>query len=211
MSELDSRQRLLEAAGQKFASKGFDSTNVREITEAAGTSPGSINYHFRSKEDLYIEAVRYAAAFCEKVNPHPQWAADVPPEQRLRDFIHVFVTRMLRQDVPEWCRVLIMREVGEPRPGACEEFVRSFVRPSFTILNSILRDLVPPNTPPETIALLGHSVVGQCLHYHHARHVIALLVGKEEYDRYGIERLAEHIWRFSLAAVRGLYPQEDKR
>ena len=55
--------------------------------------------------------------------------------------------------------------------------------------------------------LLGGSIVGQCLHYHHSRHIIPLLVGEEESAAYTLDRLTEHLVRFSLAAIRGMYPQ----
>jgi AcrR family transcriptional regulator len=200
----DPRQRLLETAGRKFAEKGYDATNVREITEAAGMNVASVNYHFRSKEELYVEAVRHAANTCLQLTPMPTWPAGVPAEKRLRDFIRAFLMRLLRDDVPEWHRHLIMREVIDPRPGACEQFVRDFVRPTFEVLQGILRELTPAGTPQEQLFLIGSSVVGQCLHYHHARHVLRLLVGQQEYQRYDLDRLTDHIWRFSLAALRGL-------
>ena len=96
----DPRHRLLDVAGQKFAEKGFDATNVREITEAAGMNVASVNYHFGSKEELYIEAVRHAARTCEPITPMPTWPEGVPAEQRLRDFIRAFLTRLLREDCP---------------------------------------------------------------------------------------------------------------
>jgi hypothetical protein len=70
----------------------------------------------------------------------------------------------------------------------------------------VLRDLAPPGTPPERLQLIGGSVVGQCLHYHHARHVIPLLVGKREGPAFDAEQLADHITAFSLAAIKGLFP-----
>src|SRR5581483_1915887 len=98
----DPRQRLLETAGQKFAEKGYDATNVREITEAAGMNVASVNYHFRSKEELYVEAVRHAAQACLQTTPMPTWPAGVPAERRLQDFIRAFLMRVLRDDVPAW-------------------------------------------------------------------------------------------------------------
>src|SRR5438067_2446806 len=101
MAEMeDTRKRLLEVAGRKFAAKGFDATNVREITEAAGTSVAAVNYYFRGKEQLYIEAVRHAARSCEQMAPIPTWPAGTPAEQRLGDFIRMFLSRILRADVP---------------------------------------------------------------------------------------------------------------
>lgn len=198
------RARVLEAAGQLFAEKGFDATVVREITDRAGTSPASVNYYFRSKEDLYVEAVRMAAHACETLHPLPTWPAGVPAEQRLRDFIHTFLRRVLENDGrPEWHRHLIFREVAEPRPGACELFVRDFVRPTFATLTAILAELAPPNTAPRTLQMLACSVIGQCLHYHQARHVMRMLAGPEEIAALDVPTLTEHVYRFSLAGVRG--------
>jgi AcrR family transcriptional regulator len=200
------RTRILEAAGPLFAQKGFDATGVREITEAAGTNVAAVNYHFRSKEELYIATVRHAAESCTRGSPLPQWPAGIPAEQRLRDFIRAFLGRFLRTDVPTWHRVLIFREVADPRPGACERFVQEFVRPTFAVLVGILRDLLPPNLPKEEVHLVAASVIGQCLHYHHARHILPLLMGPDEFAGFQVERLADHVFRFSLAALRGLYP-----
>ena len=202
------RRRILEAAGPRFAEKGFDATSVREITEAAGTNVAAVNYHFRSKEELYIATVRHAAGSCEERSPVPRWLPGTPPAQRLHDFIRAFLGRFLRPDVPAWHRVLIFREVADPRPGACEQFVSEFVRPTFAVLVGIVRELVPAGLPDEEVHLLASSVIGQCLHYHHGRHILPLLVGTAEFDGYEVGRLAEHIGRFSLAALRGLYPDK---
>jgi AcrR family transcriptional regulator len=201
------RRRILEAAGPLFAEKGFDATGVREITEAAGTNVAAVNYHFRSKEELYVATVRLAAESCDHGSPIPLWPAGTPAEQRLREFIQAFLGRFLRADVPAWHRLLIFREVANPRPGSCEEFVQEFVRPTFAVLVGILRELVPADLSAQQVHLLAGSVIGQCLHYHHSRHVIRLLLGREEADSLlQVERLTEHIWRFSLAALRGLFP-----
>src|SRR5467141_872903 len=48
------RERLIEVAARVFNQKGYEAASLREICEAAGILPGSMYYHFRSKEDLYI-------------------------------------------------------------------------------------------------------------------------------------------------------------
>jgi AcrR family transcriptional regulator len=47
------RQRLLEAAEELFATKGFAATTTREISDHAGLSRGLLYYHFPSKEALF--------------------------------------------------------------------------------------------------------------------------------------------------------------
>jgi AcrR family transcriptional regulator len=206
MSDEATRKRVLEAAGPLFAEKGFEATSVRDITDRIGVSPAAVNYHFRSKEDLYIETVRHAARSCIELTPLPTWPEGVPPEVRLRDFIRAYLNRLLGKDVPDWHRQLIMREVAQPRPGACEVFVRDFVQPTFAVLRSILRDLTPSDLPDQRMLLLCGSIVGQCLHYHHARHIIPLVLGPEKFTGFDIDRLTEHVYTFSLAALKGLFP-----
>ena len=45
---------LLEAAAALFAEQGFRATSMREIAKAVGMLPGSIYYHFPSKDDLLL-------------------------------------------------------------------------------------------------------------------------------------------------------------
>lgn len=206
MADDDTRTRLLIAAGELFAAKGYEATNVRAITEQINASPAAVNYHFRSKQHLYVEAVRYAAAAVDALCPMSDVHGDLPAEERLRRFIRGLLNRLFNRDLPAWQRLLIMREVAQPHPGACEDLVQRFIRPTFELLRTVLRDLLPPTVAQVELDLIGSSIAGQCLHYHHARHVLPMLVGREEANGFDIDRLTEHIWRFSLAAIRGLYP-----
>lgn len=46
------RHRLMEAATQAFAERGFHGTKTRDITNAAGTSSAALYVHHKSKEEL---------------------------------------------------------------------------------------------------------------------------------------------------------------
>lgn len=48
----DARGRLVAAAVESFASKGFHGTTTRDIAAAAGMSPAALYVHHRSKEEL---------------------------------------------------------------------------------------------------------------------------------------------------------------
>ncbi|MDQ8185040.1 TetR/AcrR family transcriptional regulator [Pelagicoccus sp. SDUM812002] len=51
--------KLIEAAEREFAEKGFHGASIRDITSRAGANVASVNYHFGSKETLFIEMIRY--------------------------------------------------------------------------------------------------------------------------------------------------------
>ena len=61
----DSRDGLLEAAGQLFRKKGFAATTVREIAEAAGVWPGSLHYYFPTKESILLALMEQGIASAE--------------------------------------------------------------------------------------------------------------------------------------------------
>ena len=48
----DAAQRLIDAAAEAFAAKGFHATTTRDIAARAGMSPAGVYVHFATKEDL---------------------------------------------------------------------------------------------------------------------------------------------------------------
>jgi AcrR family transcriptional regulator len=52
------RERLLLAAADVFAQRGYDGTRVADIALAAGVSSGALYAHFGSKADLLVAALR---------------------------------------------------------------------------------------------------------------------------------------------------------
>lgn len=46
-----SRQRVLEAACQMFAERGFHGTHVRDLCKSAGISIASVGYYFGERKD----------------------------------------------------------------------------------------------------------------------------------------------------------------
>ena len=59
------RGRLLEAAAQQFAAKGYAGTSVRDLLRAAGVTAPVLYHHFGSKEGLFLALLRDARAKVE--------------------------------------------------------------------------------------------------------------------------------------------------
>lgn len=47
------KRRIFNTAMKLFSEKGYDNTNVEEITAVAGVAKGSLYYHFQKKEDIF--------------------------------------------------------------------------------------------------------------------------------------------------------------
>jgi AcrR family transcriptional regulator len=54
----ETRERLLRAAAEVFAERGYDGTRVADIAAAAGVSNGAMYAHFGSKAELMVGALR---------------------------------------------------------------------------------------------------------------------------------------------------------
>jgi AcrR family transcriptional regulator len=52
------REAILCAAEELFATNGFNAVSVRDIAHAAGANPGSVTYHFKTKDGLLLEIYR---------------------------------------------------------------------------------------------------------------------------------------------------------
>jgi len=198
----DPRDSLLDAAGAVFAEKGFDAATVREICHKADLNIAAVNYYFRDKKALYIEAVKLAHCSGGQL-PQFEAPADVPPEQLLEEFIREMMGMMLDEVRPTWHIELMMREMARPT-DACVELVGSFIGPMFETLKRIIGPLLPPGLSEFELNLHGFSIVAQCLLYRYHRPIGRILVGEEMYaSLFDVDRLTRHITDFSLAALRG--------
>ncbi|MEQ8787295.1 MAG: CerR family C-terminal domain-containing protein [Pirellulaceae bacterium] len=201
MSTDDTRSRVLDAAGAEFADKGFERATVRDICRRAGVNLASVNYYFGDKEQLYVETVKEAQRMRSAQVPAPQWDADTPPEQMLRDFVGMLLNRMLRVKTAPWHSRLMMREVLSPTK-ACREMSEEFIRPQFEMLLGIISRLASPSAPLHLRQQIAFSVVGQCLHYRLAGEIVEILIDDDTRRRhYQIESLADQITQFTLAAL----------
>ncbi|SER86758.1 transcriptional regulator, TetR family [Lentzea albida] len=58
----ESRRRILDAAEELFAERGFDRTSFVDIAKRSGISRGSIPWHFKNKDGLVMAVVERAVA-----------------------------------------------------------------------------------------------------------------------------------------------------
>ena len=49
------REAILSAAELLFSTNGFNAASIRDIAQEAGANPGSVTYHFKSKDGLLLE------------------------------------------------------------------------------------------------------------------------------------------------------------
>jgi len=204
-SQAETRRQLLEAAGEVFAESGFRDATVREICRRAGANVAAVNYHFGDKETLYIEVIRYAhGKALAKYPPLLDLSPDAPPEEKLRAFVKSLLLRIFDKGPNSWHGKVMSREMIEPS-AALDSLVEERMRPMAAQLREIVAAIVNSPADEERVRLCAFSVVSQCVFYHHCNPVISRLYPKQPVlDKAEIETVADHITRFSLAAMKNL-------
>jgi AcrR family transcriptional regulator len=204
MSVQDStKARLLRAAGEEFAEKGYELARIRTICDRAEANVAAVNYYFGDKEQLYVEAV-VDAHRCGLPSVPTDADDHVSPAQALRGYIRQFLERVLAIDHPDdWRHRLMLREMLNPS-NASEVLVRESIKPHFDRLKRILARICP-EADDRRLSALGFSVIGQCLHYKVARRFAERLVGEEMFRELDLDYLTDHISGVCLAAL-GLAP-----
>ena len=201
----ETRRHLLEAAGEVFAESGFRDATVREICKRAGANIAAINYHFGDKETLYLEVLRYAhGKALEKYPPLLDVPDDAPPEKKLRAFVHSLLLRIFDKGPTAWHGKVLLREMIEPT-AALDSLVEERMRPMVAQLWKIVAEILECPVNDERVRLGGCSIVSQCTFFKHCSPVVTrLFPNKLPQDAASIGHLAEHITRFSLAAMKHL-------
>ena len=202
----ETKERILHTAGEAFGAHGFDGTTIRKITEKAGVNVAAVNYHFRDKSELYMRVLREAKC----------WTGDLPllepggcPEEQLRGMIFTLMRRLLDPARPAWHVQVITQEMLHPTP-ALDMLVREMTEPIFSHVRALVRKITGEKPTRTQLDLIASSIVGQCLFYIRSRPMIERLAPELIKGPDRIERIAEHITAFSLAALCNLYKNKNK-
>ncbi len=208
----ESRHKLLLAAAEVFAKKGFRETTNADICEKAGVNTAAVNYHFGSKEDLYIEAWKYSfETSVKKYPPDGGVSPDAPVQERLYGRILSFMHRIAD---PETHDVEIMhKEMANPT-GLLSEVIEKIIEPIEQKYGAIFKELLGDGASKQQLFFCQMSVMGQCfgpmLHLrHHRAEPETPLPGKLPVD-FRIEELAAHITRFSLIGIMGIRKETEQ-
>jgi TetR/AcrR family transcriptional regulator, regulator of cefoperazone and chloramphenicol sensitivity len=199
--ENSTRQRLLQAAGETFAEKGFHAATIRDISQRADANVAAVNYYFGDKQKLYeavlLDAINYGERRFAAVRDQMK---SLGPRQCLHDFVGSALIAGLGPDRPEWHCKLLCIEMADPGP-ALETLFDKTLSQRFAMLRQIISELLSPPGDAREISLCACSVLGQCLFYLRSPHLLPQIWPDMELNCDGLEQLTRHITEFSLAAI----------
>lgn len=208
----ETRQRLLAAAAEVFAEKGYWEATHAEICRRAGANTAAINYHFTSKENLYVEAWKHS--FEQSIQAHPP-DGGVPPEAPVEERLHGRILALMQRVVdPNNHEVEIMhREMANPT-GLLTESLHRVFEPMRRDGLAMVKELLGDDATEPQVTFCEMSLMGQCFApMMHLRHVGAKNMPRppDLAFEFGVEEIADHVTQFTLAGIRGIREQAGRR
>jgi AcrR family transcriptional regulator len=199
--EPDVRRRLLDAASEEFAEKGYEGATVRDIVARAHANLNSINYYFGSKQELYVEVMRYQVALSDAAHPRvprePRPGED--PATALRSAVRRMVTFLL--DPHSLLPRLYALELVNPSPAFGSSGSPDVEQ---SALAAAVRALLGPDADPKLVARCVRTIYSQCAYYMFVRKVLPKVDPGFVADERTIEELTHHITEFSLGGLERL-------
>ncbi|MBU0486109.1 MAG: CerR family C-terminal domain-containing protein [Proteobacteria bacterium] len=196
----NTRQNLLESAAVLFTEKGYNNTSVAEICELAKANIASVNYHFRSKEELYREVLTYTHEQAEVLYPMAS-NDEKNVEEKLYRFILAFLKRIISTEMNGNFYQLVAKEMAEPIEASGTLINEIVAKKRETILQ-LIKELYGKPAEPQLFSQMTHSIVSQCLflglHQKGRQHHLK----RKPLDLSDAESFAKHITKFCLAGIK---------
>lgn len=81
LDPVGTRSAILDAATELFCQKGYDGTSMNDIAAKAGVTKSLLQYHFESKDNLWVQAI--ATGFADFLAHVDEFLASDPTPERL--------------------------------------------------------------------------------------------------------------------------------
>ena len=204
-SDQGTRERLLAAAAEVFAEHGYKSATVREICRRAGANVAAVNYHFGSKEQLYIRVLyEHIRQMRTRYPIDAGVTPDSPPVDRLRAFVQGLLQQLLASGDEQDARLgkMILLEMVQPSQHV-DVLIEELIRPLNEALRGIIAQLLP-KAPACVVTRCAAGVMSQFTLFRFDPRVLAT-VGPDFLPREeNLLAVADTILEFSLGGIERL-------
>lgn len=196
------KEKLLECACTVFAEKGYSDTTIAEISDRAGANIAAVNYHFSNKETLYQEVIKHAIDNAEQHLPlNKDVNTDSPPEEKLYSFISGMISRANGEKPENNLKKIIAFEIANPMEESAN-LIHAYMKSVRQYLLHIILEITGNQSPTDHHRYCVYSIMSQCLFFSHNKSGKEKYLEKQMKELLTSPKLANHIYTFSLAAIR---------
>ena len=137
---VETKKRLLDAAEEEFAAKGFDGARLGNIARAAGVQHALIHHYFDDKDGLYREVLSRGLGavtaegwdILERLAPsRPRRSKKKMMPDDVRALVEAFIASLVDFYATHGGLLRILRHEADERGSVARKFVEANVRPQF--------------------------------------------------------------------------------
>lgn len=197
--------RLLDAAAALFAAHGYASVTIRDICDKADANIAAVNYHFGSKEKLYLAVMDHARQRALSEDPYP---AGPPPsgplsaQQRLHRHVRAMFGRAFATGPAGWYMQIVLREMVDPTP-ALAYALDDNIGPHQRKLEGIVGELMKADPDSEAVKDAAAAIIATAIFYHSCRPMIEHLRPGFSFNQDSAERLTQMVTQMVLNGIGG--------
>lgn len=120
----ETRALIIECAGKLIAEKGYAKTTSKEICQMAQVNMGAVNYHFGSRDGLYLAVMEEVHAYLMNLGELNKIAqSGKSPREKVESFLDFYVANAY--DNKDWHVLAWARELLNPPEFIDEVLVRN--------------------------------------------------------------------------------------
>lgn len=199
-NQADTQEKILIAAAELFADKGYRATTIALICDKAQANIAAVNYYFRSKENLYQAAWQHAhRKLMTKIPPDGGVSDDASPEARLRGRIKASLQKAM---MPNAAAISIMHKEMATPTGLLRQVIHDAIEPVRTATQAILRELLGPSATSLDVELCEICVVSPCMHVTHHQQTLTHGCPGPSFTPDMLDDMVEHFTGYALAGIR---------
>lgn len=131
----ETKARIIQAAGSLFAQHGYNGTTSKVICQQAEVNMTAVNYHFGSRDGLYIAVLEEVQDYLLNIDELKKLAREQDsPREKIERFVDFFIEDAFRKN--DWHVRVWIRELLQPSPHI-QQIIKQKGLPKFYIAAEI--------------------------------------------------------------------------
>lgn len=200
------KNEILEKATEIFSMYGYQATTIRMIAEAANVNVASINYHFSSKQQLYLAVMQQAAK--EAFHDFPETIltdTTTSSEKKIFLFIRYTLICLLGEDGKGTTFGKLMTFEASSCPSKIGgEILDKTIGSRTRLLENLVRDITHIEQPQQAERITA-CIVGQTVYFLLSDALTDELFAKAApKSKEDVDQLCDTIYQFTITALQGM-------